>query len=438
MVPGLSSLLDELANSLNAYVYAVIAPWLTPILSQATSVLGEGSKAVIASDDQYEVFDDPHASDPSHSLLSKDHFGLILNEPAGKIAQIVVVYSTELIVKAWFDDSNPIDQILEAFHHPYFADRRSSIQHRMFEEMERWIGGLGPDEASQTIQALTKESVREGKNKRLGDGGEGQVESGYGGSTSLSLGSGNYGGNRTEQYVNEAVRVASSYSRNEGIQEQPQYGASSQRNEEYGNDQPQGYGRTQYESTNSSRGDSYGRSEGYSGRQQTYSGQSGYSDRNPNRYDEEPRRSRRGREEQDNSSYGPKTDSRSESENAHGSRREENAYQYQSGGYKPDPEPYERQGDYDYGREQGGYRQEDRGGTGYGGDRPHGGRRHDFSEERYGSGQGGQYESRGSEYQDQSYGRREAGYVEEDYSRGESQEYKENRETGYEGDQYHY
>ncbi|KAJ4002175.1 Het-C-domain-containing protein [Lentinula boryana] len=183
IIPGLSSLIDELTNALNAYVYTVMAPWLTPILTQATSVLGEGSKAVIDTDDQYEVFNNPDSSDPSHSLLSKDHFGLILNEPAGKVAQTVVVYSTEIIVKAWADDSNPdraIDQILEAFHHPYFANEQSSIQHEMFEEMERWIGSLGPDEASQTIQALTKESVRNGKNKRLMDEREGQVEAGYG------------------------------------------------------------------------------------------------------------------------------------------------------------------------------------------------------------------------------------------------------------------
>ncbi|KAJ3830304.1 Het-C-domain-containing protein [Lentinula raphanica] len=183
MIPGLSSLIDELTNALNAYVYTVIAPWLTPILTQATSVLGEGSKAVIDTEDQYEVFNNPDASDPSHSLLSKDHFGLILNEPAGKVAQLVVVYSTELIVKAWADDSDPdrvIDQILEAFHHPYFADDASSIQYKMFEEMQRWIGGLGEDEASQTIEALTKESVRNGKNKRLTDESEGQVEAGYG------------------------------------------------------------------------------------------------------------------------------------------------------------------------------------------------------------------------------------------------------------------
>jgi hypothetical protein len=42
-----------------------------PILEQATGALGEGSKAVIDSDDQYEVFNNPRASDPSHSMLSK-------------------------------------------------------------------------------------------------------------------------------------------------------------------------------------------------------------------------------------------------------------------------------------------------------------------------------------------------------------------------------
>lgn len=46
-----------------------------------------------------KVFDDPDASDPSHSLLSKDHFGLILNEPAGKIAKMVVEYTVNLIVQ---------------------------------------------------------------------------------------------------------------------------------------------------------------------------------------------------------------------------------------------------------------------------------------------------------------------------------------------------
>ncbi len=49
-----------------------------------------------------------------------------------------------------------IFQILEAFHHPYYATGQSRIQNTMFEEMERWLGGLGEDEARQTIEALTK------------------------------------------------------------------------------------------------------------------------------------------------------------------------------------------------------------------------------------------------------------------------------------------
>jgi hypothetical protein len=49
----------------------------------------------------------------------------------------------------------------------------------MFEEMERWLGELAPDDARRTIEALSKENVRNHKNKRL-DGGE-LDEEGYGG-----------------------------------------------------------------------------------------------------------------------------------------------------------------------------------------------------------------------------------------------------------------
>ncbi|KAF8665446.1 hypothetical protein AX16_000464 [Volvariella volvacea WC 439] len=189
-VPGLASLLEEFTNALNAYVFTVIAPYVTPLMQQTTGILDEGSMAVIDSEDQYEVFDNPNASDPSHSLLSKDHFGLILNEPAGQIAQIVVRHTVSLIVRAWSDDSDPdsvIDQVLEAFHHPYYASGRSQVQNEMFQHMENWIQGLGPEEGERTIQALSKESVREGKNKRLGseeeDVGHGHSHGGHGGNS---------------------------------------------------------------------------------------------------------------------------------------------------------------------------------------------------------------------------------------------------------------
>ncbi|PPQ91780.1 hypothetical protein CVT25_000425 [Psilocybe cyanescens] len=122
MVPGLTNLLDEFSNAMNEYVYTVLAPYLGPILSQATSVLDEGSKAVIDNEDQYEI--------------------------------------------------------LEAFHHPYYATGRSEIQDKMFDHMEGWINGLG-DDSQVILDSLTKESVRDHKNKRPGlDNTE---EVGYGG-----------------------------------------------------------------------------------------------------------------------------------------------------------------------------------------------------------------------------------------------------------------
>lgn len=105
-------------------MYTLLAPYLTPMLGTFSSVLGEGSSAVIESDDQYAVFDDARASDPSHSLISKDHFALILNEPAGKIARVVVAHTVNAITRAWAGEGEPdrvIDGILEAFHHPYWA-----------------------------------------------------------------------------------------------------------------------------------------------------------------------------------------------------------------------------------------------------------------------------------------------------------------------------
>ncbi|KAH9858257.1 heterokaryon incompatibility protein Het-C-domain-containing protein [Lenzites betulinus] len=200
MIPGLSDLIDGLTNALNAFVYTVLAPYLTPILKQVTDVLSEGSKAVIDSDDQYEVFDDPNASDPSHSLLSKDHFALILNEPAGKIALVVVQHSVKLLVDAWYNDNTDvdrvIDEILEAFHHPYYATGRSRIQQEMFQGLQNWVTGL--ENVDEVIRALSKDSVRNGKNKRKGsDDDMSNSDEIYGGRAHQSSGGGQYGAQNT-------------------------------------------------------------------------------------------------------------------------------------------------------------------------------------------------------------------------------------------------
>jgi len=188
-IPGLEGLLEKLSNAINTYVFTILEPWLTPILQNATGTLHEGSAAVIDTDDQYEVFNNPYASDPSHSLLSKDHFSLILNEPAGQIAQIIVRHSVNLIVKAWYkkntDPQEVIDQILEAFHHPYFARQESEIHRAMFDHMESWLNNLPSDTRDLTLDGLTKDGVREGRNHRAGmenlDPHRSQKPDGYGG-----------------------------------------------------------------------------------------------------------------------------------------------------------------------------------------------------------------------------------------------------------------
>ncbi|KAJ3571563.1 hypothetical protein NP233_g3672 [Leucocoprinus birnbaumii] len=259
-IPGLSDLVESFENALNAFVYTILAPYLVPIITSVTGVLNEGSSAVINSDDQYRVFDDPDASDPSHSILSKDHFGLILNEPAGKIAQVVVEYSVNLIVRAWSDNSNPdrvVDAILEAFHHPYYADGRSQIQHRMFEQMEQWLGGLGSDEAQQVLERLTKESVREHKNKRIGSEDMDFEEPGYSHKPqNYSLGS---------QYASGGGAYNSGYSTSGGGGGGHRYDREDERSRESRHGQQQntygggGYGRQENEYSGSRRDeDSYG------------------------------------------------------------------------------------------------------------------------------------------------------------------------------------
>jgi Heterokaryon incompatibility protein Het-C len=62
---------------------------------------------------QFAVFGEPSASDPTHSMISKDHFDNILNEPAGRVAQVVVEHTVNLVVAAWSDQSRDIGRTLD-------------------------------------------------------------------------------------------------------------------------------------------------------------------------------------------------------------------------------------------------------------------------------------------------------------------------------------
>ncbi|CEL53878.1 hypothetical protein RSOLAG1IB_06660 [Rhizoctonia solani AG-1 IB] len=403
-IPGLESLLQDLTNAMAAYVYTTLEPWLTPILQQSTGALQEGSAAVIDSDDQYEVFNNPDASDPSHSLLSKDHFGLILNEPAGKIAMVVVKHTVELIVEAWYDHNKDIgatiNQVLEAFHHPHYASGNSRVQNEMYEELTRWFGGLGESEGQQTIQLLTKDSVREGKNKRIGSedsniggghgshghggqsggyggqsGGHGGQSGGYGGQSggygeqeSESYGgrhSGGYGGNEESGRSGYGDNSQSTYGRHEdtyGNTEESSYGGG------YGRSNDE-YGSRSEEPRHTGYNPSYGGGDGgYSSRRDDNEGR--YGSRRDD--DEGAYSSRRSdndggyssRRHDDEGGYGSRhNDDEGEHGGGYGSRRNNEEEGYGSrhgGGYNPS---YGGGGDSYGGREEHSY------GGGYGGGR---------------------------------------------------------------------
>ncbi|EIN14403.1 Het-C-domain-containing protein [Punctularia strigosozonata HHB-11173 SS5] len=270
MIPGLSELIDNLTDALNAYVYTLLTPYLEPIVTQVTAVLGEGSKAVIDSDDQYETFDNPDASDPSHSLLSKDHFALILNEPAGRVAMVVVEHTVNLIVKAWFDggqdEDHVIDEILEAFHHPYYNIGNSRIQHDMFQTFDKWFGSLGSEDSAKVLDGLTKDGVRNGRNKRLSSEEEEIAAGGsgyYGPDGQARMKSGSHRGHSFD--ADEEANLTrqghgSSYSRHDDDNQIPQSQTTYQQESDY----PQrGYNPSYTQTETSSFANSYGSSARY-------------------------------------------------------------------------------------------------------------------------------------------------------------------------------
>ncbi|KAJ7185658.1 heterokaryon incompatibility protein Het-C-domain-containing protein [Mycena filopes] len=182
-IPGLGPLIDKIMNSISVFVFTTLEPFLKPLLKTATSSLSSVAAEAIDNQDQYEVFNDPRADDPTHSFLSKDHFNLILNEPAGHLARIIVIHSVTLIVKAWDDNSvnvhHTIEDILTCLFHPDFHNNSSKIQREMMQYMHTWVNGLANRKQS-ILQRLTKNAVRNHENVRLGgEGGAAAAEGSF-------------------------------------------------------------------------------------------------------------------------------------------------------------------------------------------------------------------------------------------------------------------
>ena len=173
-IPGLESLIETITEKVTLFVMGLLAPYIQPIITAASAQLKTGSSAVVNSsaNHQYEVWEQPYSTDPTHSMLSKDHFSNILNEPAGQVASMVLQYVAPRIVYAWEHAGVPVDEVLDdivrVFHHPVLRDQNCDIHMKMFAVVERWTQSLS-DRGQQLNTLLGSESVKRGGNHKGGD-----------------------------------------------------------------------------------------------------------------------------------------------------------------------------------------------------------------------------------------------------------------------------
>ncbi|KAF2833025.1 Het-C-domain-containing protein [Ophiobolus disseminans] len=200
-VPGLEKAIETITEKVTLFVLSLLAPFILPVIKSASAQLKTGSSAVIdaAAKHQYEVWTIPTSTDPTHSMLSKDHFSNVLNEPAGKVAVAILQYVTPRVLYAWDHPDVPVDQVLEdcmrVFHHPGLRDSRCEIHNSMFEVVKTWAHNYRGRDLNQI---LSSDSVRSGKN-HSGDndhshGAHAHGAAGMQGFSSQSHGGGHSGG----------------------------------------------------------------------------------------------------------------------------------------------------------------------------------------------------------------------------------------------------
>ncbi|KAI5359293.1 putative heterokaryon incompatibility Het-C [Septoria linicola] len=185
-IPVLPEIIEEVQNQVSIFVFSLMAPFVVPIVNQIKQELKQGSSEIIESSkaQQLNVFQDDRCSDPTHSMLSKDHFSNILNEPAGKVASAVLSWVVPQVVACWDDDDIDIrrtnDRIVNGvFHHPalrdYGEDGASDGRQAMFQVVERWWHEQSEREKDDLREKLSREGVEQGRNHKEGvhDGGHG-------------------------------------------------------------------------------------------------------------------------------------------------------------------------------------------------------------------------------------------------------------------------
>lgn len=175
MVPGLHALCERISETVTLFVLSLLAPFVRPIINAVSNKLKEGSTAVVDASGrhQFEVWTDTYCSDPTHSLLSKDHFSNVLNEVAGQVAVATVQYVAPRVIYAWSHPDVPVPQVLNdiirVLHHPAIRDPNCEIHRNMFDVVQKWAKSRS-DRGAGLNDILSSESVKRGRNHSGKDG----------------------------------------------------------------------------------------------------------------------------------------------------------------------------------------------------------------------------------------------------------------------------
>lgn len=194
-IPVLPDLIEQIEEQLNIFVFSLLAPFVLPIINQIKTELNTGSSEIIQSskDKQLIVFHDDRSSDPTHSMLSKDHFSnvshvysnetvsanlfQILNEPAGKIASQVLKWVVPQLIACWDDPRVDADRTINriingVFHHPAQRDMGDdgAVDGRrlMFGVVEQWWRNMDQREQQEYRGKLSRDGVMNGENHKEG------------------------------------------------------------------------------------------------------------------------------------------------------------------------------------------------------------------------------------------------------------------------------
>jgi hypothetical protein len=177
-LPILPDLIENIQDEINKFVFSLLAPYILPIIRQIQNELSTGSSEIINSskNQQHIVFNDDRSSDPTHSMLSKDHFSNVLNEPAGKVASATVKWVVPQLIEAWDNDNVDIRRTLDriingVLHHPALRDQGGDAtegRRMMFEVVEKWWRSKNDREKDTLRRQLSRRGVENGENHKEG------------------------------------------------------------------------------------------------------------------------------------------------------------------------------------------------------------------------------------------------------------------------------